>query len=162
MIPTFLLSVLSAVSFAPPAPVAAFVLQEEDPAVAQKITEAGTDVAKLVELAAAFEKEGKDDAVRKVYTKILELDPNHEAAHKALRHHNYDGKWFTSYAELSKYRREEAKRMKDEKGLVRFNDQWVPEADLPYLRMQWVKGEDGTWMNPNEVERQKQIGSPET
>ena len=158
MIPTFLLSVLSSVSFAPPAPPpAALVLQEEDPAVVQKITEAGTDVAKLVELAAAFEKEGKDDAVRKVYTKVLEIDPNHEAAHKALRHHNYDGKWFTSYAELSKYRREEAKRMKDEKGLVRFNDQWVPEADLPYLRMQWVKGEDGTWMNPNEVERQKQM-----
>ena len=67
-----------------------------------KIAEAGKDIAKLLELAKAFSAGGKDDAAKKVYKKIVELDPAHEEAHKALRHHFYDNKWFESYAELSK------------------------------------------------------------
>lgn len=121
-----------------------------------KIAEAGTDVAKLLELAKAFATGGKDDAAKKTYKKIVELDPKHEEAHKALRHHFYDSKWFESYAELSKYRREETAKMK-EKGLARWKDQWVPEADVPYLNMGWVKDDKGKWQNPVEVARTKQI-----
>src|SRR5262245_8796752 len=121
-----------------------------------KIAEAGKDVAKLMELGASLKTAGKDDGAKKAYKKVLEFDPNNEAAHKELRHHFYDNKWFESYAELSKYRREETARMK-EKGLVRFKDQWVPEADLPYMNMGWVKDDKGVWQNPVEVEEQKQL-----
>lgn len=121
-----------------------------------KIAAAGKDVAKLIELASACASAGQEDAARKVYKKILELDPKNEAAHKGLRHQFYDGKWFDSFAELSKYKREEAARMK-QKGLVRFQDEWVSEADLGYLTMGWVKDAQGAWKHPLDLARDKQV-----
>ena len=154
MIAALLLSVLPN----PAAPFAPTVVFQEaaDADVDAKIAGAGQDVAKLLEVAKAFTAESKDDAAKKTYKKIVELDPKHEEAHKALRHHSYDGKWFESYAELSKYRREETAKMK-EKGLVRFRDEWVAEADLPYLNMGWVKDESGRFIDPVAAEREKQI-----
>lgn len=151
MIPLILFAVLPvATRFEAPALVLP-ALQDE---VGQKIAEAGADVAKLLELAKQYQTAENDDAARAVFKRILDVDPNHEEAHKGLRHHLYDGKWFESYAELSKYRREETARMK-EKGLVRVNDQWVPEADAPYLKMGWVK-EGETWVHPVKQARAKE------
>ena len=149
-----LLSILCSLSALSPGPVPTpplaaptTIVQDEHQ---QEIAAAGEDVAKLMELATAWKEAGKEAEAKDAYTRILEIDPDHEEAHKALRHHNYDGKWFTSYAELSKYRREEAKLMK-EKGLSRHGDAWVPTADLPYLRMGWEKNDQGVWLNPVEV-----------
>lgn len=155
MIVAFLLSVLPspAVSCAP---TVALLQEAGDAEVDAKIAAAGNDVAKLLEVAKAFSAESKDDAAKKAYKKIVEVDPKHEEAHKALRHHFYDNKWFESYAELSKYRREETSKMK-EKGLVRYKDEWVPEGDLPYLNMGWTKDAKGKYVNPVEVARAKQI-----
>jgi len=121
-----------------------------------QIAAAGEDVSKLMELAKTFSSGGDRDAAKKVYERVIEIDPNHEEAHKALRHHFYDNQWFTSYAELSKYRREETAKMK-EKGLVRWKDEWVAEADKPYLDMGWVKGENGKWADPVAAARDKQV-----
>ena len=71
----------------------------------------------------------------------------------------YDDKWFESYAALSKYKREEAQRMLDEHGLVRHGDDWVPEVDLPYLRMGWVK-QGERWMSQRKIDaeaREKEL-----
>jgi len=155
MIAALLLSVLS-VSPSPSFPRVVFFQEATDPETDAKIAEAGKDVAKLMELGASLKTAGKDDAAKKVFKKVVEIDPNHEAAHKELRHHFYDNKWFESYAELSKYRREETAKMK-EKGLVRFKDQWVPEVDLPYMNMGWTKDDKGQWQNPVEVEEAKQL-----
>lgn len=154
MIVALLLTVLSA----PTAPLApALVLrQEAADAEADAQIAAATDVAALVELAKSFATAGKDDAAKKAYRKVVELDPNHADARKALRHHSYDGKWFESYAELSKYRREETAKMK-EKGLVRFKDQWVAETDLPYLNLGWVKDDSGKWQDPIELAEAQQV-----
>src|SRR5262245_32134552 len=159
MIAAFLLSVLPLP--ASPTALASVRFQDAketaDAEVDAKLTEAGTDIAKLLELAKSFSTAGKDDAAKKTYKKIVELDPKHEEAHKALRHHFYDNKWFESYAELSKYRREETAKMKD-KGLARWKDQGVPEVDVPYLNMGWTKDEkSGKWSNPVEVEHEKQV-----
>ena len=154
---TFVLSALTLLPnpVAAPTPAATFLTQEDD--FEAKITAAGEDVAKLLELADAFEAEKNRDGARATYKRILELDDSNEKAHKALRHHFYDGKWFTSYAKLSKYRREEAKRMKEEFGMVRYEDGWVLEADLPYLRMGWTKTEAGTWQNPADLLEEARI-----
>ncbi len=157
MIVALLLSVLPSPSL--PCTLASPEPRLQDAADAEadaKLAEAGTDVAKLLELAKSFATGGKDDAAKKTYKKIVELDPKHEEAHKALRHHFYDSKWFESYAELSKYRREETAKMKD-KGLARWKDQWVAEADVPYLNMGWVKDDKDKWQNPVEVARTKQL-----
>ncbi|MEQ1894557.1 MAG: hypothetical protein ABL998_18610, partial [Planctomycetota bacterium] len=156
MIASILLTVISVPAPAPtPAPVVSWF--QEDAEVDAQITAAGKDAAKLMELAASLKTAGKDDAAKKALKKVIEIDPNHAEARKELRHHNYDGKWFESYAELSKYRREETAKMK-EKGLVKWKDQWVPEADKPYMDMGWEKSEGGQWVNPVEVAREKQVG----
>lgn len=153
MIFTILLSIAPAVAPTTPTLGTVSFVQAED--VEAKIAAAGEDTAKLLELAESYSAADEDDAARQVYRRVLEVDSENEVAHKALRHHLYDGKWFESYAKLSKYRREEAKRMKEEFGLVRFNDDWVPEVDLPYLRMGWTKREDGSWVSQHELDRKK-------
>jgi len=164
MIATILATLVPSLTGAPAAPalppLLVFAQDEEVDEVGQKIAAAGDDVAKLTELAAALTEEGDKKAARKVHAKIVELDPDNEASHKALRHHNYDGKWFKSYAELSKYRREEAKRMLEEHGKVRFNDEWVPQEDLPYLRMNWIKL-DGEWVSQAKLDREKDVAQKE-
>src|SRR6187402_1208780 len=101
----------------PSTPAAEPALAAQDPALDAKITAAGKDVAKLLELANSYVAGAQEDAAKKVFKKVLELDATNEAAHKGLRHQLYDKKWFESFAELSKYKREEAARMKT-KGLV--------------------------------------------
>ncbi len=126
----------------------------QDADVDAKIAAAGKDVSKLLELAGSLNT-AQPEAAAKVYKRVLEIDSSNEAAHKGLRHQLYDKKWFESFAELSKYKREEAAKMK-EKGLARFKDDWVPEADLPFLQMGWTQGRKGDWQNPVEVARVKQ------
>jgi hypothetical protein len=139
-----------------PAPVPEFVLQaKDDSEIDAKITAAGKDIAKLLELAGTCATAGKDDAAKRVYRKIIEIDASNEAAHKALNHQLYDKKWFESFAELAKYKREEAAKMKS-KGLARYKDEWVLEADVPFLSMGWTKDTKGAWCNPADIAREKQ------
>ena len=128
----------------------------DDPALEAKLAAAGKDLAKLLELANGYSTAGQDADAKRVYRKILEIDPSHAAAHKALNHQLYDKKWFESFAELAKYKREEAARMKT-KGLARWKDDWVPEGDVPFLSMGWSKDERGGWANPVDVARDKQV-----
>ncbi|MDZ4772736.1 MAG: hypothetical protein SGI72_06325 [Planctomycetota bacterium] len=126
-----------------------------DTEVDAQIHALGRDVPKLLELAGTFATAGRNDAAKKVYLKILEIDVGNEDAHKALNHQFYDKKWFESFAELAKYKREEAAKMKT-KGLVRWKEDWVAENDLTFLRMGWTKEAAGVWANPNVVAREKQ------
>lgn len=148
--------VLLVAAFAPDAPPLAEAAHatRQDAAIDAKIRAAGNDVAKLVELAAACTAAGAEADARKVQRRIVELAPDHEDARKALGHRFYDGKWFESLAELTKYKRDEAARMKA-KGLVRFKEEWVPEAELPYRNMGWARNSSGKWVNPVKVARDK-------
>jgi len=117
----------------------------------KRLAAAGRDVDALWALSEWCKENGLDDERKAVLGKIIEVDPEHERAHKALRHHHYDGKWFTSYAAMSKYRRELSKEMAA-KGLGRFGDEWVPLADIPFLKMGWVKDDDGRWTSERKLE----------
>ncbi len=121
-----------------------------------KIAAAGKDVAKLLELAASFVGGPQQDSADKVYKRVIEIDAGNEVARKALRHQQYDGKWFESFAELAKYKRDESAKMKS-KGLARFKEEWVPEADVPYLKMGWARDAQGAWVDPAEAARAKQV-----
>ena len=133
----------------PAAAIPTAVIDEE---LDKKIAAAGDDVDELWKIRLWLIEQERTSESRQVLERILEIDPNHEDAHKALSHHFYDGKWFTSYAELSAYRREEEKRMK-EQGLVRFRDGWAPEADVPFLKLGWEKQDDGEWISKARLER---------
>jgi len=127
-----------------------------DPAIDTKIAACDKEVAKLLELAATYVGGPMQASADKVYKRVIELDPNNEVAHKALRHQLYAGKWFDSFAELAKFKREEAAKMKA-KGLARFKDEWVPEADAPFLKMGWTKDAKGAWVDPAEAAYDKQV-----
>jgi hypothetical protein len=132
---------------------ATIVVQAKEGDVDAKIAAAGRNVTKLLDAAKHYAASGKADAAKKVYAKVLEIDPNNEVAHKALNHVSYEKKWFESTAELTKYKKEEAERPK---GKVRWKDGWVPEADLPFLEMSWVRDDRGEWTNPLELAQLKQ------
>ena len=151
------LAVLSAPGAAAPPAVPSSVLPQEtrsEKDAEKKIVEAGDDVQALLALAEGWKGAGQKDFARLAFERVLELDPENEAAHKGLRHHFYAGQWFESYASLSKFKREEAKRMK-EKGFVRFRDEWVREGDLPFLQMGWTKVGD-RFRNPVEIAAEAQ------
>ena len=131
-----------------PAP-AAFVLQDETP-LEDQIAACGDDPAKLWELAQTLKTNSKYADARKVMEKVIAIDPEHADARKGLGHQKYDGKWFKSSVELMMFRRKEEKAMR-EKGLVRLKDEWVPQADAPFLRMEWVKDEAGQWQDPRKL-----------
>lgn len=150
---------IALLSFAFPGPVATparapvFVARpSQDADLEAKIRAAGGDVAKLLALAKSCTK---DADARKVYRAVIAIDASHAEARKALGHQFYDGKWFESLTELTKYKRDETARMK-EKGLARFKDQWVPEGDLPFHNMGWVKDASGKWTSPHELARVKE------
>lgn len=120
------------------------------------IRSAGTSVAALLELAAGYEKASKAAAAKRVFERVIELDPGNELARKQLRHQRYDERWFESYVELARYKREETARM-NEKGLARWKKDWVPQDDLPFLRMGWVRDAHQTWSNPAEMARALEV-----
>lgn len=109
---------------------------------------AGKDVAKLVALAKGWTEEGDEASAARAWSRVLELDRDHDEAHRGLRHHRYGDRWYETYAELSRARRDEARRRLAEEGLVPLGNQWVPQAELPFRRMGWEDQGDGSWAPP--------------
>lgn len=159
MITAALLSLL-VVATRPATPLAnvehAAIRTTQDDEVEVAIRSAGADVGALLELAESYEAAKKRTEAKRVYERVIELDSENQRARKALRHQHYDGRWFESYVELARYKREEAARMK-EKGLARWKDSWVPLADMPFLRMGWVRDAQHAWSHPADTERERRI-----
>jgi hypothetical protein len=128
--------------------------------VKDAIRDAGSDIAKLLALAERWSSEQNESAARSAYERVLKLDSNNATARPGLRHHAFEGQWFETYASLSAHKREEARRMLT-KGLVRFGDKWEPAADVPFMRMGYVKYEE-RWIAPQqkaEIEQAKQLSA---
>lgn len=124
--------------------------------VADAIRAAGEDVTALLELARSYERASKRPAATRVYERVVTLDVDNERARKALRHQKYDGRWFESYVDLARYKREEAALMK-KKGFGRWKSEWVPVSDLPFLRMGWRRDAQRNWAHPADIEHGKRI-----
>ena len=153
---TLILASMLATPAVAPQPVLAAPLapsaQDANPEYDKRLAAAGKDAAALWALHEWCLEQERKDLSKSTLLLIIEVEPDHEEARKALSHRAYDGKWFESYSALSKYRRDEEKRMLEEEGLVRFNDGWARPEDIPFLRMGWAKDEaSGVWMDPHEV-----------
>src|SRR5436190_8076181 len=156
-----MISLLTSVVFSFPSALSApltvpALFASEDPEVAGKIKAAGNDVAKLLELAKSYATAGKPEDASKVYKRVVELDAANETAHKGLNHQYYDKKWFESFAELAKYKREEAAKLKGQ-GMAKWKGELVPEADVPFLNMGWTKDDKGVWRNPADIAHDAEI-----
>lgn len=135
-----------------PTPEPGTSLQAQEDEYETKLAEAGEDTAKLWELQTWCKEQGRNSDRRKILKKIIEVDPDHTEARKALGHHFYADQWFSTRTELAAYRRKEEREMA-EKGLVRFGDEWVSGKEAPFMRMGWVKDEaSGVWASPARVE----------
>lgn len=124
--------------------------------VEARIAAAGTDIAKLQALAAELEAAKDHGGAKQVHLRVIELDTNNEVSRAALRHQFYADRWFESFVELAKYKREEDARMA-EKGLVRFEDLWVPTEDLTYLHLGWRRNDAGEWEDLVLLNEAKQV-----
>ena len=92
---------------------------------------AGKDVEALWDLHIWCSSFGMSKQSRSCLRAILKSDSDHRPAHEASGHLFFDGKWFTTQKKLDKYKKAEGERIAKEKGLVRFEDEWVPEAPRP-------------------------------
>lgn len=140
--------VLPVVVFAALAPTVVIAQQggpQESPVAAIKA--AGTDVAKLLQLATAWTDKKQPDAAQLAWKRVLELDPDNAQAREGLRHQFYDGKWFETHTALFAYKKAEDARMAKQ-GLARLNDRWVPIADAPFLRLGWERDANNAWIHP--------------
>lgn len=117
--------------------------------------EAGKDPEALWELYLWCDAYGMSKEARACLHGILRADPNHRKAHELLGHVFYDGQWFASEKLLDKYKKEEEERIAKEKGLVRFQDRWVPPEDVPFLERGMVRDDDGHWVSVEELEKLK-------
>jgi hypothetical protein len=119
----------------------------------EKREEAGKDPVKLWEVHLWCEANGLSKEAKSCARAVVKYDDEHKEAHEYLGHAFYGGKWFTSERKMERYKAEEEERAAKEKGLVRFKDEWVTEADLPYLERGLVKDEQGTWVDKETREK---------
>ena len=115
--------------------------------------EAGDDVEKLWALYEWCDAYGKKSEARRTLIRIVKLEPNHRPAHEALGHVEYDGQWFTSEKKLEAYKKEKEEREAKEKGLVKYEGEWVPAEHVPYLERGLVRDEEGRWLSAEDYER---------
>lgn len=126
---------------------------KENPAPIVKA--AGTDVAKLLQLARDWTEQKHTDGARAAWKRVLQLDAANAEARAGLGHQLYDGKWFESHTALFDYKRAEDVQ-KAKLGLARVADGWVAAADAPFVRLGWAKDEQGTWRHPLALQRAKE------
>jgi hypothetical protein len=168
---SLLLVVLSASLSTPSLPAAFPVtqtpVQGTNPDVAEfekRRKAADKDTDKLWDLYEWCQQKKLDKEGKNCLRRIVQLSPNDEKAQKLLGNVAYDGKWFPSEKKVEEYKKEQASKAAKEKekeakekGLVKWKDQWVLPADLPYLQKGMVRDENGAWINP-EVEKKKKEG----
>jgi len=118
------------------------------------------DADKLWDLHDWCKEKKLDKESKSCLRRIVQLRPEDEKAHKLLGEISYDGKWFPSEKKVEEYKKQAAeKQAKDaekaakEKGLVKFNDQWVTPEDLPFLKRGMVKNDKGEWIDPEEQKK---------
>lgn len=126
---------------------------KENPAPIVKA--AGTDVAKLLQLARDWTEKKHTDGAKAAWKRVLQLDAANAEARAGLGHQLYDGKWFESHTALFDYKRAEDVQ-KAKLGLARVADGWVPTADAPFVRLGWAKDDQGAWRHPLALQRAKE------
>lgn len=156
MIATLLLA-LAPAPLAAPAPSAPLVLAQDpvdrDEEYERRLEEAGDDVDELWRLYGWCTSFDMTREARSVARKIVRLDEFHRPAREALGHIEYDGRWFKNERERDKYIEEKEEEEARERGWVRWNDQWVDPADIPFLERGLVRAPDGTWVSEEDLEK---------
>ena len=134
---------------APSTPGAAAALPAQDlkAEYEQRRAAAEGDVKKLWELVAWCETNGLDKERKSCLREIVKLDDNDKAAHEALGHVFYDGKWFTTEEKLAEHKKKEAAKLAKEQGLVPYKDGFAHPDDIPYLDKGLVKDAEGKWVD---------------
>ncbi len=111
----------------------------------ERFADAGKDADKLWALYEwSLEEKSRKKYRNRILNRLVKEHPDHRQAHEALEHVEYEGKWYDSQRDLDKA----MKAIAEEKGLVKFNDKWVPKADVAYLMRGLEKDEFDRWFDP--------------
>jgi hypothetical protein len=132
-------------------------MRQENAEYEQRRKAAGDDTGKLWDLYLWCKQKKIDKEGRSTLRQILKLEPDHKEANEALGNVSYDGKWFPSQKKIDEYKKEQEQKQAKEKGLVKYKNDWVPAADLPFLEKGLVKNEKGEWVDA-EAEKKIQEG----
>jgi hypothetical protein len=111
------------------------------------------DIDALWELDRWARTYGLEREARQVMRRIIELDPDDEAARERLGHVRVDGRWFTSQRKADRYLEEKAEEEAKARGWVRYDDRWVDPADVPFLEQGLVRAPNGRWVDPEILRR---------
>jgi hypothetical protein len=95
-----------------------------------------------------------EDDERKKYRKrvlkaVIKADPDHAEAREVLGHIEFEGKWYETQRSLDRH----MQKIAEERGLVKYQDSWVPAVDVPFLLKGLQKDEYGDWFDPETVKR---------
>ncbi len=93
----------------------------------------------------------------KAFKKAITLDQNHEGAHKALGHVQFEGIWMSK---SEKKRMEEQKTAEENraKGLVQYKGQWVKKEEVEYIKQGLQRYEDPdtkavSWVSKDDLKK---------
>jgi hypothetical protein len=111
------------------------------------IKAAGSDVTRLLQLAAEWTEQKHAEGARAAWKRVIEIDRDNAVAREGLHHQFYDGKWWESRTALFDFQRAEDERMAKQ-GLARLKDTWVPIADAPFLKLGWERDAKRGWLSP--------------
>jgi hypothetical protein len=112
---------------------------------------AAKSAAEFFEAGNYAEGEKLKSLATKAWKRALELEPQHEGAHKALGNVLYKGTWMTPAERDQRARADEEAEMLA-KGFVRFGERWVTPEEKSKLEQGLVL-RDGRWMTVAESKR---------
>lgn len=108
---------------------------ESAPDLAAREAKAGNDAAALFAVAEWAKGQGLTTEWRRLLTRVMAVAPQHEGAHRALGHVQFDGRWMSpAKAEILRQRQE---------GRVLVNDVWVREEHADDARLGIFHADDG-------------------
>jgi len=122
----------------------------------KRLVQAGRDIEKLWELHRWCESTERETEARKVLQRIVRYDESNRRAHELLGHVELDGQWFPSQKQLDDFKKKDEQRLAKERGWVRYKGRYVPPGDVAFLERGLVRGPEGDWLEPEELERLEQ------
>ncbi len=116
--------------------------------VKARLVAAGTDAAKLYEVALYAEAQKLKKEHKEILEQVVAHDPNHLGAREALGHVSFDGQWFATPEEVEAYKADLTDQMK-ERGRVLYKGKWIKEDTAK--RLQGFELYNGQWLRWKEI-----------
>jgi hypothetical protein len=118
---------------------------------AQRLSAAGSEVAKLWELHRWCQSTQLARQDERVLRAIVRLDPENAGAHEALGHARFANQWFTTPEALERFKQGQDPRAAAARGRVEYKSLWMHPDERALAVKGWIKDQEtGLWLTPTE------------